>query len=196
MITINNELRDKVYNCAVAHGWHKDKIFFTTELMLVITEVAEAVNADRKGKHVPDSNKDAFLRNNALQSKYMPEVFKRNFETFIKDSVEDELADVAIRVLDIAGNHNIDLDEKVHFYILSEDDIKAAKCNDFATLCYGLCSTIGRYPGCNSCQMLLPLILQKLDYIVQIYHVDIDFFVEQKMKYNELREYKHGGKKY
>ena len=196
MITINNELRDKAYNCAVAHGWHKDKIFFTTELMLVITEVAEAVNADRKGKHVPDSNKDAFLRNNALQSKYMPEVFKRNFETFIKDSVEDELADVVIRVLDMAGNHNVNLDEGIHFYILSEDDIKAAKCNDFATLCYGLCAMIGHYPGCNSCQMLLPLILQELDYIVQIYHVDIDFFVEQKMKYNELREYKHGGKKY
>lgn len=26
--------------------------------------------------------------------------------------------------------------------------------------------------------------------------IDLDFFVEQKMKYNELREYKHGDKKY
>ena len=26
--------------------------------------------------------------------------------------------------------------------------------------------------------------------------IDIDFFVEQKMRYNKLREYRHGNKKY
>ena len=26
--------------------------------------------------------------------------------------------------------------------------------------------------------------------------IDIDFFVEQKMRYNKLKDYKHGNKKY
>lgn len=27
-------------------------------------------------------------------------------------------------------------------------------------------------------------------------NIDIEYFIEQKMKYNETRPYKHGGKKY
>jgi NTP pyrophosphatase (non-canonical NTP hydrolase) len=201
MITINNELRDKAYNCAKAHGWHDDSINLDTELMLVITEVSEAVNADRKGKHVSDFDKNAFLSDNAFQSDHMPEAFKENFEIDIKDSVEDELADVAIRLLDIAGNHDIDL-TYIHdsFRKLDKEYIEMNKdYYPFPYLCLFLCKTICKYAhesGEYNLKLMFTDVFGMLNYIVQMYNIDIDFFIEQKMKYNELREYKHGGKKY
>lgn len=45
-----NDLRDKAYQCAVAHGWHEDNLSDEHFLCLVISELMEAVEADRKGK--------------------------------------------------------------------------------------------------------------------------------------------------
>ena len=46
-----NKLRDKAYQCAVAHGWHEENLSDEHFLCLVISELMEAVEADRKGKH-------------------------------------------------------------------------------------------------------------------------------------------------
>lgn len=35
--------------------------------------------------------------------------FRENFEEYVKDTVEDELADAAIRLLDLAGANNLNL---------------------------------------------------------------------------------------
>ena len=44
-----NELRDKAYQCAVKHGWHEEEYSNEHFLCLVISELMEAVEADRKG---------------------------------------------------------------------------------------------------------------------------------------------------
>ena len=43
-----NELRDRAYQNAVNHGFHEKPLEIEHYLMLVITELSEAVNADRK----------------------------------------------------------------------------------------------------------------------------------------------------
>lgn len=45
-----NELRDRAYKNAVAHGWHGEDKSHCHWLCLVISELMEAVEADRKGK--------------------------------------------------------------------------------------------------------------------------------------------------
>ena len=44
-----NELKDRAYKIAKSHGWHDKELSDETYLMLIITEIAEAVQADRKG---------------------------------------------------------------------------------------------------------------------------------------------------
>ena len=44
-----NELRDEAYSIAKANGWHEEEHSDSHWLMLIITEIAEAVQADRKG---------------------------------------------------------------------------------------------------------------------------------------------------
>lgn len=89
-----NSLRDKAYQCAVAHGWHEENLSDEHFLCLVISELMEAVEADRKGIH---ADIEAF-------NKYYNRIdFEENFERQIKGSVEEELADACIRLLDLAG---------------------------------------------------------------------------------------------
>ena len=45
-----NALRDRAYKCACAHGFHNTELSNGHLLMLVITELSEAVEADRKGR--------------------------------------------------------------------------------------------------------------------------------------------------
>lgn len=52
-----NELRDRAYKNAVAHGWHGEDKSHCHWLCLVISELMEAVEADRKGKK---ANKSRF----------------------------------------------------------------------------------------------------------------------------------------
>ena len=51
METDLNKLRDRAYSIAKAHGFHEKEYSDETYLMLIITEISEAVNADRKGEH-------------------------------------------------------------------------------------------------------------------------------------------------
>lgn len=46
-----NELRDKAYRIAYDHGFHDKELSNEHCLMLVITELSEAVEADRKDKY-------------------------------------------------------------------------------------------------------------------------------------------------
>ena len=89
-----NALKDKAYKTAVAHGFHEEEKPDAYWLGLVMSEMGEAINADRKGWLA-----DAVLFNDDLTQ--MP--FKDSFEAHIKDSVEDEIADIVIRLLDFAG---------------------------------------------------------------------------------------------
>ena len=54
-----NELKNRAYKTAKAHGWHDKELSDETYLMLIITEIAEAVNADRAGKPTATSRSSA-----------------------------------------------------------------------------------------------------------------------------------------
>lgn len=46
-----NELRDRAYKNAVAHGWHEEELSDEHYLCLIISELMEAVQANRKFLH-------------------------------------------------------------------------------------------------------------------------------------------------
>ncbi len=75
-----------------------------TRLMLIVGELGEALEADRVDKY---ANKELYNGT--------PESFKEH----IKDSVEDELADSLLRILDLCGEKKIDIqwhiDEKMKY---------------------------------------------------------------------------------
>ena len=90
-----NALKDRAYKTAVEHGLHKDVKPDVYYLGLVMSEAGEAINADRKGLYADTK------RFEEGEETGIP--FAENFKARIKDSVEDEIADIVIRLLDFAG---------------------------------------------------------------------------------------------
>lgn len=185
-----NELKEKAYKCACDHGFHDKELSNEHCLLLSITELSEAVEADRKSKH---ADKKGFESDNAFQSDHMPEAFIDNFETFIKDSIEDELADAFIRLLDLYGLRDIFIDESgfdeesVQEYADTYEDKSFTEGIYYIT---GLLSDRG-HSLFESCVLPEILLLEILGFAKHL-DIELDWYIEQKIKYNELRTYKHG----
>lgn len=181
-----NELRNKAYQCAVTHGWHEENLSDEHFLCLVISELMEAVEADRKGMH---ADIEAFNKYNGYVD------FKENFERQIKGTVEDELADVVIRCLYLAGLHSIDLsDAEAMIDKLSEAKIKEDTDATFAELMFEIVKLI--FSEYAELDIKINAILLCVVELCKSKKINIDWHIEQKIKYNELRPYKHGDKSY
>ena len=177
------KLKQEAFETAKAHGWHDEELPDETYLMLIITEIAEAVQADRKDRH---TDVDLFK---ALLETYADDdaLWKYEFEKHVKNSVEDELADIIIRCLDLAALRGIGLD-RVPSYVTSYCIDKSIAKRDFPTFAYFL-----TFKAVNG--DVTDVLARVIAYCKQK-DIDIEWFIEQKMKYNKLREYKHGNRKY
>lgn len=102
-----NELKERAYQIACEHGWHDEEYSLFHMMMLVITELGEAVNADRNNNF---ADRVMFEKNFDLPNTKTEYHFITCFDVFIKDTVEDELADAVIRLLDMAGHVDYDID--------------------------------------------------------------------------------------
>lgn len=84
---------DEVHDNAKAHGWYDGKKKnFGELLMLVVTEVAEVMEEYRNGKGF----KETYYTDNGKMK-----------------GIPSELADIVIRVFDICGYYNIDIEDAI-----------------------------------------------------------------------------------
>lgn len=189
-----NEMKDRAYDIACKHGWYEQKRSNIHELMLVVSELGEAVNADRNGKY---ANRERF--ENVLKEFHVP--FSDAFNQCIKDTVEDELADAAIRILSLAGRDSADLEDEAFSEEGLEELVKAAE------KVLTKSDKPGKITFPEELSMVFSGIMRVLQEGASMGHVLVEIFViayrrgidlkwhiEQKMKYNEGRPYKHNKK--
>lgn len=179
-----NKLRDKAYKCAVVHGWHDENLSDEHFLCLVISELMEAVEADRKGIHANRANFEYYMK----QRKRDDGEFMYAFKQDIKDSVEDELADACIRMLDLAGLRGYDLDS----FDYEGSDTEDYSDMTFTESMFRICV----YVTDNFYRDEPFILLNEIFAFCRDRNIDIFWHIKQKMKYNELRPYKHGDKSY
>ena len=188
------KLKNEAFETAKAHGWHDKDLSDETYLMLIITEIAEAVQADRKGKHADVAK---FKEYQTYYVTFLPSEeiitirFREDFEEYIKNSVEDELSDVVIRCLDLAGLRNIEFDYALK---LMESGMKKVN-KTFPEFMYECCADISNASLATLTRRLNVIVAAIICYCQQK-NIDIEFFIEQKMKYNKLRPFRHGNKIY
>lgn len=197
-----HEWVDSAFSCSYMKGFHAECFSDSHYLMLLLTEVSEAVEADRRGRR---ADVDGFLRS---LRELGDEFFSDAFEHYIKDSVEDELADVCIRLFDFCGLLGVSLS-------WFNDDDDRAEAGEFWDALFGgersfteqsfmLCSLITE-AGCTIEQLDLEIdeeckkIREELNAVFSFVYwwmdsmgMDIVFHIEQKMRYNEGRPARHG----
>ena len=186
-----NELAEKAHSNAVKHGFWDKKFNNEHYLMLIISEVGEMVNADRKNRyadkatycHRMEARKDLkYPPDTDIYRSYLPE---RLFKDYIKNSVEDEMADIAIRLLDLAGALGIDFDKmKPCRYYRAFDKFSFTE-NAFA-LCKGLARDVIGIE--KRIQFGLEYVRKWSEHL----KIDLSWHINEKMKFNENRPEKHG----
>ena len=106
-----NEWIERAYRNAVKHGWHEERKEDSHWLMMIVTEVAEAVQADRKNRWMDDLDKSGLEC--ALANDYHGGLVEDFYEKNIEGKVESELADICIRMFDFMGEHKIELTDGI-----------------------------------------------------------------------------------
>lgn len=195
MVTLEKTkaLIERAYTCACAHGFHDEEKSVGHLMMLVLSEVGEIVEADRKGR----GRCDLGIFDDAMRTQY----FTWSFKEYVKDSVPDEMADVCIRLYDLCGIKGI---EPVVFY---EDKYAKVMRDTFKELvgdrslcerCYTLSAILCRAENGNILKDELPSIIGSALCFVwcmaEDMGIDLLHHIELKMSYNESREKRHGKK--
>ena len=189
-----NKLAEEAHENAVKHGFWETKVSNKHCLMLVFTEIAEMVEADRKGNY---ADIEAF-------EKYESRIaFDENFERHIKNTLEDEMADIAIRLFDLCGTLNITPTDRFESYReLFKDFRKNYQRHSFCERAFVLSPILCHADGASvtddgSDKSLPDIIGAALFFLFAMAEdMNVDFIrhIELKMEYNETRPKKHGKK--
>lgn len=187
-----NALKYRAYNIAVEHGFHEEEKPDAYYLGLVTSEMGEAINADRRGWHAGAKGFEEIV---AADKNFL---FDENFERYIKDSVEDELSDVVIRLFDFAGLKGYELSVTSYDLLINHSLLLTLKKCGLPGILFRLISALSNAfyndrteSGINS---LIGILSNHFGWMTGS-DKDLWYFVEKKMQYNELRP-KLNGKKY
>jgi hypothetical protein len=188
--TLNRYAKD-CHQRAVAKGFWDEFHSVGHYLMLVVSELSEAVEADRIGKWAkldPDTI-DTLQR--IAGAPYTQEFLRE-----VKDRVEDEIADAVIRMLDLLGwmtkdralsEKEVEIDLGVSaFYIDGEMTLADALWPILQEVCC----------HCNMYAHRTAILyaIKSLELLCDRLGIDLMAHIDLKLKYNETRPAKHGKK--
>lgn len=192
------KLKARAYQCACEHGFHETEHFDSFYLALIMSEIGEAINADRHNKHADLAKFKTIMRQPLSTNPTFCDVpltkkfkFWDSFDELIKDTVEDELADIAIRILDLAGLRDYD----VSCYFRTHDSVVSYNITElsFADYCFNMFGALSDFEKDTESKLIDAIDLLCL--YCRSNEIDIITHIDLKMKYNEMRP-KLNGKKY
>jgi len=111
-----NSASREIHKDAKRKGFWDSERETGTLLMLCVSELSEALEADRKNKHANMGRFDEMMK---IVKDYKRDDFRVDkerlyFQENIKDTFEDELADTVIRILDLCGARGIDIEKHIN----------------------------------------------------------------------------------
>lgn len=170
--------------CIECNGSKKDPNKNIGELlMLIVSELGEALEAHRKGRF---ANPSSLVNVSDYPDKKQEAIYL--FESGIKDTFEDEIADVFIRLFDLCGYlevKNIEINQNYSELSLSEN-IGEHLLIITTFICYAKDDII------SVTVQSLGIAINCLMDLCDRFNIPIEKHIEAKMAYNRTREHKHG----
>ena len=193
-----NELAEKIHQNAKDKGFWDSPRNTGEIFMLIVSEASEALEAHRKGRR---ADFETFTIRNAQTDGVRDtedKLFVYAFSNEIKDTVEDEIADVVIRILDYCFVSEIEIKPALLSTTLTSMD-----SDNFAACLFQICGEIQRAGKSAIAGGLWDMtntacyIHSALTLIIQLCDregIELIKHIELKMKYNATRERMHGKK--
>jgi hypothetical protein len=184
-----NHYARKCHNRAVAKGFWDVPHSIGHSLMLAYGELHEAIEADRLGKW-------AKLDPNTIDTLHRIEgaIYTQEFLRLVKDTVEDEIADAVIRLLDLlgwsieSGTPLVGLD-----YVRGEFENTVPPKDLPGALLRVVCSSVLPLSFCSTFEAVLAPI-KSLEQLCDHLGIDLMAHIDLKLKYNATRPALHGKK--
>lgn len=184
-----NELAKEIHNDNKLKGFHYVNWSDEHCLMLAICELCEAIEDDRSSNRNRTANIHSFNKKIKNSRSYKGLIdgisIERAYEVIynetIKGSIDEELADFVIRLLDLAGKKNIKVD-KLKVSAKFEDKSFTESIYFISKQMFSDVYLMFKIPYCIS---LVELLCNTLN-------IDLWLHVDLKLKYNKTRPYKHG----
>lgn len=176
-----DDLKNRIFKCNKEAGFHDKDLGNVTYVMLIITELSEAVNADRKGNYASQKISSTSRYTSFPTSENR---FKKEFNAFIKDTVEDELADSVIRILDLCARRNVNI--SLSEYRLSWRTVVLSKETFVDSVFFITKSLTNNYLFSNGkLGYRIVDILENIFALARSQEIDLLWHIEQKVRYNE-----------
>lgn len=187
------QLMTKAYENAKAKGFYEPDLDINKALMLIITEMGEAIQASRHDRHGSIEGYNTYLEVSDEHTAY---------EESLEGTVQSEFADIAIRIMSLLGFYN---SQKI---ICLMNDIELKKTEEYHKVefehgnyslpdaMYLIITRMTYFPFSCSPAWMNTLRLQ--DILVQVFAlahiegIDLVEHIRLKMQYNESRPYLHG----
>ena len=189
-----NKLSSEAHGMAVEHGFWEDEHSNEHCLCLVISEIAEAVEADRKNRHFDVSGYELAMEPlERIDRDWMGRKMKKMvqtdhvtaFKAYMKDTVEDEMADVVIRLADMAGDQMVDFDK-----LAPSNYYRAFGRWSFTENAFALMKGLSR-ENTNINRRIQFGIKYMFDWAESL-GFDLEYSIREKMKFNATRGVRHG----
>ena len=183
----------KAYENAKVKGFYKPDLDINQALMLIITEMGEAIQASRHNRHGSIDGYNTYLE---VSDEHVA------YEESLEGTVESEFADITLRIISLLGWY----DSQNTICLMNDTELK--KTEEFhkvefehgnyclPTAMYLIITRITYFPFSCSPAWMNTLRLQ--DILVQVFAlahaegIDIVEHIKLKMQYNESRPYLHG----
>jgi NTP pyrophosphatase (non-canonical NTP hydrolase) len=110
-----NELSKEIYEGNKLRGFDVSKENIGQTLMLVVSELAEALEADRKAKYANLEVFENCMAADDINEGDMDLYVYQSFQETIKDTFQDEIADSFIRLFDLVGGLQIDIEKHIKY---------------------------------------------------------------------------------
>lgn len=186
-------LAEDAFKDADKHGFYTENTEIETELMLIITEMAEVIQADRHNRHGSIEDYESEI----LNGRDISTAYKNSLE----GTVESEFADIAIRILSLLGWRNSKYPIKIQSedHLIDEYQVGRIIYNiGIVKSLYRLNKHFGYFVDNENhnwyITQKLQHILMRVFAIAHNNNIDLMEHIKLKMKYNETRPYLHGYK--
>lgn len=180
-----NTLAQQIHENAKAKGFWDEPRNTGEVFMLMVSELAEALEAERKGRRASLEGYELYKKDSGFDV----DVFKAQ----IKDTFEDEIADTVIRILDWCYYSKLEIDP---FLYEQHGDFDLEKDANIGWVLFEMTKWVckAHKPSTVSQEACLNAVLILAKNLAINLGFDLQRHIELKMQYNATRERMHGKK--